>query len=139
MTASEFIRQFEGCRLDAYEDVVGVTTIGIGHVTHIHQVGDTITQDQADEYLAHDIGLTEDCLTKNVNVPLTANQRIALQSFIFNLGCGAFKGSTLLKLLNAGEYEKAAEQFPRWQNAAGKPIPGLLRRRLAEQKLFLEA
>ena len=77
------------------------------------------------------------CVDSLVTVPLTDKQRGALCSFVFNVGCGAFKKSTLLKLLNVGDYTGAAAQLPRWNKAAGNILPGLVRRRGEERALFL--
>jgi lysozyme len=73
-----------------------------------------------------------------VHVPLTQNQFDALVSFVFNLGVGNFRTSTLLKKLNAGDNDGAAQEFGRWIHAGGKALPGLVRRREAERALFLK-
>ena len=81
----------------------------------------------------------EDCIDAHVEPELTQNERDALISLIYNIGCGNFKGSTLLMLLNAGNMTGAANQFGRWDRAAGRVMPGLQARREAETQLFLEA
>ncbi|MGD1824861.1 Phage-related lysozyme (muramidase), GH24 family [Chromobacterium violaceum] len=131
------IKQFEGVRLAAYQDMVGVWTIGYGHTGPDVKAGMTITQQQADQLLAADLEKFETGVRKAVIVPLNANQFSALVSFSYNLGLGNLRSSTLLRLLNKGDYEGAAAQFPRWNRAGGQAVPGLTRRRKAEQALFL--
>ncbi|MGR2678743.1 lysozyme [Chromobacterium haemolyticum] len=133
----KLIQQFEGLRLKAYQDAVGVWTIGYGHTGPDVTPGLVITQAQADALLARDLSRFESGVTRLVQVPLNQNQFDALVCFSFNLGLGALQGSTLLRLLNAGDYAGAAAQFPRWNKAGGKVLPGLTRRRVAEQALFL--
>lgn len=130
------IEEFEGCRLTAYQDGAGVWTIGYGH-THGVKPGDTCTEDEAREYLAYDLESAQSWVTKLVTVPLTQSQFDALVSFTYNLGAGSLRSSTLLKLVNAGSYALAAQEFAKWDKVAGKESPGLLRRREAERDLFL--
>jgi lysozyme len=131
------IKSFEGCELTAYQDSVGVWTLGWGHTKGV-QKGDTCTQQQADDWLAGEIA-TEYApgVWQAVTVPLTDNQFAALVSFAYNLGVGALKGSTLLKKLNARDYTGAADEFLKWNRANKKPLAGLTRRRKAERELFL--
>ncbi|WP_043632630.1 lysozyme [Chromobacterium haemolyticum] len=133
----KLIQGFEGLRLKAYQDSVGIWTIGYGHTGPDVTPGMVITQAQADALLARDLNRFESGVTRLVQVPLNQNQFDALVCFSFNLGLGALQGSTLLRLLNAGDYAGAAAQFPRWNKAGGKELPGLTRRRAAEQALFL--
>ncbi|KUM04892.1 lysozyme [Chromobacterium subtsugae] len=130
------IKQFEGVRLTAYQDIVGVWTIGYGHTGPEVKKGLTITQQQADQLLAADLQTFETGVGKAVTVPLNANQFSALVSFSYNLGLANLQSSTLLRLLNQGDYAGAAAQFPRWDRAGGQVVTGLLRRRQAEQTLF---
>ncbi len=130
-----FIEAHEGCKLEAYLDSVGIPTIGYGHTSGVSE-GDTCTQEQADQWLRDDLSEAEDCVNKVVAVPLTQNQFDALCSFTFNLGCGALKGSTLLRLLNQGDTENSAKEFVKWDRAGGKVVAGLLKRRQDEQALF---
>ncbi|MGD1827322.1 Lysozyme [Chromobacterium violaceum] len=130
------IKQFEGFRLAAYQDMVGVWTIGYGHTGPDVKAGQTITQQQADQLLAADLEKFETGVGQLVAVPLNANQFAALVSFSYNLGLGNLRSSTLLRLLNQGDYAGAAAQFPRWNRAGGQVVAGLTRRRLAEQALF---
>ena len=141
--AMQIIKEFEGCRLDAYQDVIGVWTIGWG-TTHYPdgtavRRGDRITQEYADELLAHDMKKFEDGISQHITSQLTTNQNAALISFAYNLGLGNLYHSTLLRKVNKGEYSSAAKEFERWVNAGGKKVKGLVRRRKAEQSLFLEA
>lgn len=131
----ELIKAHEGLRLRAYQDVVGVWTVGYGH-TGTAKPGMTITNEQADELLRHDVEQFENAVNNLVHVPLNQNQFDALTSFAFNLGRAALYRSTLLRKLNAGDYTGAAAEFGRWVNAGGKPWPGLIRRRKEERELF---
>jgi lysozyme len=126
---------FEGCRLQAYLDSVGVPTIGYGH-THGVAMGMTCTQEQADAWLQQDVQGAVQAVNKFVTVPLTQQQFDALVDFTFNLGSGALQHSTLLRLLNSGNYQGAAGEFEKWDKAGGKVLPGLLRRRQAERDMF---
>ena len=128
--------QFEGCRLVAYQDQVGVWTIGYGHTGSGVVSGLTITQDQAIDLLASDVAASAAYVNAAVTVELQQNEFDALVDFVFNLGRGAFAGSTLLKNLNAGQFDAAAAQFDLWDHAGGQVVAGLLRRRQAEQAMF---
>lgn len=136
----ELTKQFEGCRLKAYPDPAtkgAPWTIGFGHTRGVKQ-GDTCTQEQADKWLLEDMQWAIAAVKALVTVPLNDNQLTALADFVFNVGVGNFKSSTLLRNLNAGNYEVAAQQFARWIYAAGKVMGGLVRRRQAEMDLFLK-
>lgn len=130
------IKEFEGCKLTAYQDSVGVWTIGFGHTKNVKK-GDTITQLQADEWLMDELNNEYGAGVENLaTVPLTDNQFGALTSFAYNLGLGNLKSSTLLKKLNKSDYKGAAAEFPKWNKAGGKVLAGLTRRRGAERALF---
>lgn len=129
--------QFEGCRLVAYQDQVGVWTIGYGHTAGVYD-GMTCTQEQAEKWLRHDVEDAEKAVNDFVKVPLSQKQFDALVDFVFNLGTGSFAKSTLLKLLNASNFKYAALEFERWNRAGGIVRAGLTRRRLAEKDLFLQ-
>lgn len=131
------IKQFEGLRLRAYRCSADVWTIGYGHTASV-DANDVITEEQAIKLLRQDIAESERTINKHVLVPLTQNQFDALVSFVFNIGGGNFRASTLLKKLNAGDYDGAAPEFRRWVIAGGKTLPGLVPRREAESALFLE-
>jgi lysozyme len=128
--------QFEGCSLSAYQDQVGVWTIGYGHTGPDVKPGLTITGAQAQALLAQDVSRAEACVNNVVAVKLTQEEFDALVDFVYNLGAGAFRGSTMLRDLNAGDFLGAASQFDRWDRAGGAVVAGLLRRRQAEAELF---
>lgn len=134
----DLICSFEGLRLKAYDDGVGVWTIGYG-TTVINgrkvKKGDTCTAEQAKSYMAQDVMQFESAVNQ-VKVPLNQNQYDALVSLTYNIGVGAFLSSTLFKKLNAKDYKGAAEQFDRWNRAGGKVMRGLTNRRAKERKLF---
>lgn len=129
------IREFEGLRLTAYQDAVGVWTIGYGTTRGVKK-GQKITDAQAEELLREDVARFEPEVLRLVKVPLSQSQFDALVSFAYNLGSKNLGGSTLLRMLNAGDYKGAAGQFERWNKAGGKVLAGLTRRRAAERKLF---
>lgn len=129
-------RQLPDGRIAAYRDAVGVPTIGYGHTHGVH-MGEVITREQAQEFLQQDLRWAEAAVSRLVKVSLTDNQFSALVSFVFNLGAGALARSSLLRDLNAGNYDAAANQFLLWTHAGGRVLPGLVRRRRAERKLFL--
>lgn len=131
----EFIKQAEGCRLEAYLDSVGVPTLGYGH-THGVKASDTCTQEQADAWLLEDLQSVYTDIADYVEVALTQGQYDALCSFVFNLGGSALRNSTLLRLLNAGDYEGAQKQFSRWVHAGGQVLAGLVKRREGEAEMF---
>jgi lysozyme len=129
------IKKFEGCELRSYQDAVDVWTVGYGHTKDV-KPGQMITKEEAEEMLIEE--LTEYCsyVETAVEVPLHQNQFDALVSWTYNLGPTNLNSSTMLKKLNAGEYEDIPEQIKRWNKAGGKVLPGLERRRLAESLLF---
>ena len=131
----QLTESFEGCRYVAYQDVRGVWTIGYGHTKGV-EPGDVCTHAQAEAWLDEDTATAEVAVNRLVKVPLTQNEFDALVDFAFNCGVGALQGSTLLRLLNAGDDAKAAEEFERWTHAGGEVVAGLLRRRGAERDLF---
>lgn len=137
----ELIKQFEGLRLTAYADPVGIWTIGYGTTRDEHarqiQPGMTITAAEAEGLLMKDLTHFEIHVNRLVTVDVNQNQFDALMSFTYNVGVKAFSESTLLKLLNRGNTEGAAKQFTRWTQANGKVLPGLTRRREAERDLFV--
>lgn len=134
-TGLALIRQFEGLRLAAYRCPAGIATIGYGSTAGV-KMGQTITSARAEELLREDVRQFEAAVSRLVKVPLTQGQHDALVSFAFNLGAKALEKSTLLRLLNAGDYSGTAAQFDRWVYASGKKLPGLVKRRAAERALF---
>lgn len=137
----DLICGFEGKRLVAYDDGVGVWTIGFGTTIYPNgtkvKKGDVCTESQAKEYMAHDLKKFELAVNAAVTVPLNQNQFDALVSLAYNIGTNAFKNSTLVKKLNAGDYRGAADQFDVWVNAGGKRMQGLVNRRAREKALYL--
>lgn len=142
--ALDTIQQFEGLKLKAYKDSVGIWTIGFGNIFNLDtgkpiKEGDEITQETADRWLKIEVDNLQDKMRKIITVPLNNNQWTALTSLAYNIGFGAFKRSTLLRLLNAGaSKEDVAKQILRWNKAGGKEIKGLTNRRQAEYNLFLK-
>ena len=135
----DLIKEFEGCKLEAYPDPASggePWTIGVGSTKGVHK-GMVITQEQADEYLVNDVAYSAKAVNQMVSGKITQNQFDALCSFAFNLGIGNLKNSTLLKKLNGEDVESAADQFLVWNKAAGKVMAGFTRRREAERTLFL--
>ena len=138
----DLICNFEGLRLNAYDDGVGVWTIGFGTTKYPNGIrvkkGDTCTLDQAKAYMQNDLKAFEQTVNSAVKVPVNQNQFDALVSLAYNIGSTAFKNSTLVKRLNEGDYKAAANQFDVWVNAGGKRMQGLVNRRTAEKALFLK-
>ena len=130
------IKDFEGLRTEAYLDSVLIPTIGYGHTKDV-QLGDTCTEEQATEWLRNDVGSAEKCVNNSVKVGMTQGQFDALVSWVFNLGCGRLKSSSVLSKLNAGDDVGAAESMVKYDRAGGQVIAGLTRRREAEKALFL--
>lgn len=131
----DLIKRFEGLRLSAYKCPAGVWTIGYGTTAGVKE-GQVITKERADELLRDDVKRFEDQVLRLVKVPLTQGQLDALVSFTYNLGAANLGNSTLLRLLNAGDYKGAAAQFDRWNKAGGKVLKGLVTRRAAERAMF---
>lgn len=135
------IKQFEGCKLTAYQDSVGEWTIGYGWTQPVDgkpiRAGMTIKQETAERLLKTGLVSYEIDVSRLVKVSLTQGQFDALVSFTYNLGARSLSTSTLLRKLNAGDYAGAADEFLRWNKAGGKVLNGLTRRREAEHALFL--
>lgn len=128
-------KSFEGCRLEAYLDSVGVPTLGYGHTSGV-RMGDVCTQEQADQWLLDDLHTAINAVESLVTVPLTDDEESALVDLVYNIGQGNFSHSTLLRLLNSGDFSGAAAQFDVWDKAGGAVLAGLLRRRQAETDMF---
>jgi lysozyme len=135
---ADFIKRWEGCRLKAYQDQGGVWTIGYGQTGRNIGPGTVWTQDQAEAALEHFLAALEQVVRALLEVPVSEDQFTALMSFAYNLGTAALGRSALLKKLNAGDVQGAAEEFIKWDMAAGKHNPGLANRRHAERALFLK-
>ena len=131
----DLIKEYEGLKLVAYLDSVGVPTLGYGHIKGV-KIGDRCTAAQAEEWLRADVQDAEACVNLGVTSTVNQNEFDALVSFVFNLGCGNFRKSTLLKKLNDSDYDGASLEFARWNRAGGLEIAGLTRRRQAEAELF---
>ena len=135
--AEGFVSGWEGERLTAYPCSAGVWTIGFGHTKGVKQ-GDTCTEEQARAWLLEDLADAQMRLARYINVPVTQNEFIALVSLVFNVGVGNLSRSKLLRKLNSGDREGAAEEFLDFDLANGKRLAGLTRRRKAEHDLFLQ-
>lgn len=133
----KLLKDFEGCKLKAYKDLVGKWTIGYGMTKDV-KPGDVITQQQADSMLLDTLRLYELGVETFCDPKLNSNQFSALVCLAYNIGLGNLKGSTLLKKINAKDFEGAAKEFPKWNKAGGQTVPGLSRRREAERQLFIE-
>ncbi|MWC17508.1 glycoside hydrolase family protein [Acinetobacter johnsonii] len=138
----DLICNFEGLRLKAYDDGVGVWTIGFGTTKYPNGIrvkkGDTCTLDQAKAYMQNDLKSFEQTVNNTVKVPLNQNQFDALVSLAYNIGTNAFSKSTLVKKLNSNDIRGAADQFDLWVNAGGERMQGLVNRRTVEKALFLK-
>lgn len=110
----DYGKQWEGLSLDAYLDTAGVPTIGYGHTAGV-KMGDKITQEQADMLFHEDLAPTEECVNDHVTVALTQNQYTALVWFVFNVGCGAFSGSSVLKAINKGNLDVVPDLLGQWK------------------------
>ena len=136
----ELVKQFEGCRLEAYPDPAtggAPWTIGYGSTGGVHP-GEIITQAEAERLLGEDLKRAEVNVRSFISVPLNENQLAALISFCYNCGAGNLMRSTLRIRLNKHDYLGAAEELLKWNKAAGKVMAGLVRRRQAEHDLFLK-
>lgn len=142
----KFIQSFEGFSSKAYDDGVGVWTIGWGTTRYENGAkvkrGDSITVDRAVVLFMHDLSGFEMAVRRSVKVPLNQNQYDALVSFTYNVGVSSLQGSSLLRKLNAGDYTGAANGLLAWNkgrvNGVLKELKGLTRRRQAERDLFLK-
>jgi lysozyme len=131
------VKHFESFSAIPYVCPAGHRTIGYGHVIGPNENFDTITPEMGEHLLQMDLNIAESDVVRLIEVDLSDNQFSALVSFVFNIGGAALQRSTLRKRLNQRDYTGAAEEFPKWCYAGGVKLAGLLRRRIAEQKLFL--
>ncbi|MVW80162.1 glycoside hydrolase family protein [Bordetella sp. 02P26C-1] len=134
------LKHYEGCKLTAYRDSVGVWTIGYGHTGPEVRAGLVWTQQQAEDALRD--RLAREFVPGVLKVIKRSMRQCELDAMVdlaYNIGVGAFHGSTLVRLVNAGDTVGAADEFLRWVNAGGKPLLGLRRRRTADRALFLGA
>lgn len=130
------IKQWEGLKLESYLCPAGVWTVGYGH-TDTARPNMSISKGDAERLLRYDLDRFVKAVNTLVKVDLTDNQFAALVSFCFNVGEGAFKRSTLLRKLNAGDYDAIPGEFARWNKVNGKVVPGLTNRRAAEAGLWV--
>ena len=131
--AVELLKDFEGFSPTPYYDVNGWA---VGYGTHVNDPKMTVTREVAEEMLVEKVKQIVRAMNKLVKVPLKPRQAVALISFIYNVGLGAFARSTLLKKLNNGDYVGAGEEFLRWNKSNGKAVPGLSARRALERTIF---
>lgn len=135
-----FLKREEGEKLTGYADSRGIPTIGVGHTGKVDgvpvKVGMKITQNQSTRLLLDDLKWVSEAIATSVKARLTQNQYDALTSLIFNIGAAAFRGSTVLRKLNGGDYTGAADAFLMWKKA-GSDQNILLPRRQRERSLFL--
>jgi lysozyme len=132
----QLIKQFEGLELKAYHCGANVLTIGYGHTGAELTESTTITPEQAEDLLRKDIERFEEAVNRHVKVPLNQNQFDALVSWTYNLGETNLRNSTMLKELNAENYDAVPAEMQRWIKAGGKVVFGLVRRRAKEAQLF---
>lgn len=143
MELADFVAKFEGFRVNAYQDSVGVWTVGYGSTfnpfTKVKvKKGDKIDQLTALKWLQQELNQVQSVVKDSLMVLVNGNQLNALTSFAYNVGTGNLRRSTLLKLLNAGKpKEEVAKQFLLWNKAGGQVLKGLTIRRQAEAVLFL--
>lgn len=132
----KLLRVFEGCRLCAYRDIVGIWTICYGSTTGVKE-GQRKTQAECEALLASEAGrFMLRVLQLAPNLVNSPARLAAVTSLAYNIGTGALRASTLLRKCKAGQWSAASAQFPRWDKAGGKPVRGLQRRRAAERVLF---
>ncbi len=129
-------QSFEGLRLVAYQDPVGVWTVGYGHTGPGVGKGVSITATEAEAMLLADLEDAVRCVNRKVTAAISQGQFDAMVDFCFNAGRGNFLQSTLLRKVNAGDFAGAAAQFGLWVHADGEVVPGLVRRRQAEAEMF---
>lgn len=136
-SGADFIKLQEGLRLKPYQCSAGVWTIGYGHTNGVYQNHPSITLTEAHRLFCEDVAVFEKGVNNLVRLQITQHQFDALVSFAYNLGLNNLRRSTLLRLLNEGETEKAAKEFRKWNKAGGKVLRGLTNRRKAEEQIFL--
>ena len=134
--AVSLVATYEGRSLVAYLDPVSIPTICEGYTQGV-KLGDVATPEQCDELTRQEVVKALAVVDKSVSRPLPDGVRVALTSFVYNVGAGAYGGSTLLRLLRAGDIRAACNQLPRWVYAGGKKLRGLERRREAERQICL--
>lgn len=138
----ELIKEFEGFRSKAYKCPAGIWTVGYGHTSAAGEpkVGSltTVTKEEGERILRRDLNQFEDAVDDAVRVDLNSNQFSALVSFTYNVGEGAFRKSSVLKAVNAKQWDEVPRRMALWNKGGGRVLPGLVRRRAAEAALFME-
>lgn len=139
--AMDLIKEFEGLRLEAYQDSVGVWTIGYGTTARAGvgispRPGMVITEAEASHYLEKAVSKFADSIRSAITAPINENEFGAFVSLAYNIGPGAFKRSSSLRHFNNGDKARAAQNILLWNKAGGKVLRGLVRRREAEKALF---
>lgn len=130
------IKHFEGFSSNVYKCPAGLPTIGYGHLIKQGDMFTSVTEDEAEELLRHDVQVAEKAVLRLINVPLTDGQFDALVSFTFNLGSGSLQSSTLRRKVNRQEHDQAPIQLKRWVWSGGRKLKGLQLRRDAESTLY---
>lgn len=131
------IKKYEGFRPEVYKCPAGKPTIGYGHLVLKNEKFTRLTKEQAEKLLIKDVSIAEKIIDKYVKRKnITQGQYDALCSFAYNIGEGNFRGSNLLKKVNSGKYNEAANEFDKWVYGGKKKLPGLVERRAIEKKLF---
>ena len=131
----ELIKKFEGCETTAYQDSVGVWTIGFGHTKGVEE-GQPCSIEDAESMLANEMDEYEGYINNMVKVDLQQHEFDALVAWVYNLGPTNLGESTMLKVLNGGQFDRVPEEMNRWTRAGGKILEGLVRRRQAESLMF---
>lgn len=134
-----FLKDREGFRATPYKDTGGQLTIGFGHAIVKGEHFGALSSVEATALLERDVKIAETCINNFVREPLTQNEFDALVSLVFNIGCEAFKGSTLLKKINSGHFDEAANEFLKWIFDNHVPVAALSKRRMLERELFLRS
>ena len=131
----ELIKKFEGCETTAYQDSVGVWTIGFGHTKGVEE-GQTCSIEDAESMLADEMDEYEGYINNMVKVELQQHEFDALVAWVYNLGPTNLGESTMLKVLNGGQFDRGPDEMNRWPRAGGEILEGLVRRRQAESLMF---
>lgn len=141
----DLLKRFEGLRLEAYKDAIGILTIGYGHTSMAGSPkvvsGLRISKDEAEKILKKDLGKYEAAVEKELGASIstiTDNQFAALASLCYNIGPGNLAKASCIREIKRGNFEKAANRLLLWNKAGGKVLRGLTRRRKAERELFLK-
>lgn len=129
-----YVPMFEGVILRGYKDPIGIVTACAGH-TKTAVLGKAYTKDQCDDLLAQDLIEHAKGIERCVRVPLATHETAAYVSFAYNVGTGAFCGSTLARKLNSGDRAGACAELSRWTYAGGRQLPGLVKRRATERAM----